>query len=127
MRLSTASAAASQRRAISMQLSTSRILGGMAGDGAGRLHGALHRFARQVRGAGIAAALAEVDRDAQALVAVVLDGLHLAAPHGDRLAHGGGDFDFGVAGAAGARHLDRMGSHVGHGIAAEGKGRGGYG
>ena len=125
MRLSTASAAASVRRAISMDFlhresprmkeaqvrrrspeqalrvrQARRLVGRrVARDRACRFHRALDRLARQVRRAGVAAALAEVHGDAQALVAVVFDGLDFAAAHGDRLADGGRDLDFGIGGA----------------------------
>ena len=73
------------------------VLGGVDRDGAGGLDRALDGFARQVRGARVAAALAEVHGDAQALVAVVLDGLDLPAAHGDRLPDRRGHFDLGIA------------------------------
>ena len=50
-----------------------RILGGEAGDVVGRAHRLLDRGAREVGGAGVAAPLADVDRDAERLVAVALD------------------------------------------------------
>ncbi len=55
---------------------------------------------REVRRARVAAPLAEIDGHRERLVAVVLDGLHLPQPHGDRLADGGGGFGLGVARAA---------------------------
>jgi hypothetical protein len=49
--------------------------GGEAGD-RGRVHGGLEGVLREVGGAGVAALLAVVDGDADALVAVVFDGVH---------------------------------------------------
>jgi len=51
-----------------------------------RIHGVAHRLRRKIGGAGIAALLADVGGDAQALVAVVLDGFDLAMTHRDALA-----------------------------------------
>ena len=65
------------------------ILGRVARDGAGLLHRLAHRRRGQVRGARRALALAEVHRDTQAAVALVLDGVDFAQPHAHRepLAH----------------------------------------
>ena len=103
------------------------VLGGVAGDGARRFDGALHGFRREVGGARVAAALAEIHGDAEALVAVVFDGLDLAAAHCHRLADRGRHLHLGVARAALLRDLQRAASDVGHGLAREGKRCGGNG
>ena len=64
-------------------------------------------------------ALAEIDGDADPLVAVVFDGLDLAATNADRLAESFGDIDLAVAGpgfpgvvqdilGVGAQRIERM-------------------
>ena len=63
-----------------------RVLRGEAGDVVGRAHRLLQRRTREVGGAGIASALADVDRHAQRLVAVALDVLDLAQAHRHRQA-----------------------------------------
>jgi ribosome-associated protein len=54
-----------------------------------------HGVARKVARTGVALALADIDGDADALVAVVLDGFDLAAAHRDRLSEAFGYIDFG--------------------------------
>ncbi len=70
------------------------VLGGEAGD----IERGLDRFAqglrREVGGAGVALALAGIDRDADALVAIELDGFHLVAAHRHRLPEAFRDIDF---------------------------------
>ena len=59
---------------------------GVAGNRQCRIHRVAHRLRRKIRSAGIAALLADIDGDAQAFVAVIFDGLHLALAHRDGLA-----------------------------------------
>ncbi len=82
------------------------VLGGVARDRAGRLDGAIDGFGREIGGARVAAARPEIDGDAEPLVAVVLDGLDLAAAHGHALPDGGGNLDIGVGGAQPARRRE---------------------
>ena len=63
-----------------------RVLGGVAGDGAGLLDRLAHRRGRQVGRARRALALAEVHRHRQAPVALVLDRVDLAQAHAHRQA-----------------------------------------
>ena len=63
-----------------------RVFGREAGDVVGGLHGLLDGGFGEVRGAGIAPALAQIDGHAQRLVAVALHGLQLALAHADRQA-----------------------------------------
>jgi hypothetical protein len=58
------------------------ILGGVAGDGAGLLHGVAHRRGAQVPGTGRTLALAEVHRQPQAPIALVFHRVHLPEAHG---------------------------------------------
>ena len=64
------------------------VLGGVACDGNGRFHSLAQRGGREIRGAGMAALhvrpRAEVDRDADALVAIVLERVDGALAHGHR-------------------------------------------
>ena len=90
------------------------VIGGVARDRACRFHGALDRLRRKVGGARVAAALAEIDRDAEALVAVVLDGLDLAAAHRHRLAYRGRDFDLGIARAEARGGIEREARDIRH-------------
>jgi len=68
-----------------------RILGGIAGDGAGLGDGLAHGRGPQVRGARRSLALAEVHRDPESAITLVLDRVDLAQPHAHRqpLAHRG--------------------------------------
>ena len=93
------------------------ILGGVAGDGAGGFDSARERLGREVRRARVAAPRAEIHGDAEALVAVVLHRLHLAAAHGHALAHGGRHLDLRIARALFARHLEALERHLRHGVA----------
>ena len=63
-----------------------RVLGGEAGDVKRRTHGLLQRGLGEITGAGIAPALAGIDRDADCFVAVALDVFQLALAHRDRQA-----------------------------------------
>ena len=63
-----------------------RILGREAGDVVRGAHRLLERRRREVRRARVAAPLADIDRDADRLVAVALDVLGLALPHRHRQA-----------------------------------------
>ena len=76
-----------------------RVLGGEAGDVVRGAHRLLERGQREVRGARVAAPLADVDRDRERLVAVALDVLGLALAHRDRQAHAFGNLGDRVAGA----------------------------
>ena len=99
----------------------------VARDGAGGLHRAPDGLGRKVRRARIAAALAEVHRDRERLVAVVLDGFVFPEANGHGLAHGSGSLGLGVARAACAGELQRaQGGRLERG-AVEGKRRGGGG
>ena len=64
-------------------------------------------------GAGMAAPLADVDGDADALVAVVLDGLDFALAHGDALAERLRDFGLGGGRAALARCVQHLRGDIG--------------
>jgi hypothetical protein len=64
----------------------------------------------------IAALLAEVDRDADALVAVVFDGLDLAAAHRHRLAEALGDIRLAGAGAARPGMVEYVLRHAAQGV-----------
>jgi hypothetical protein len=70
------------------------VRGGEAGDGERRLDGLAQGLRREIGGAGVALALAAIDGDADALVAVELDGLDFIAAHADRLPEAFGDIDF---------------------------------
>ena len=83
------------------------ILRGEARDAAGLGDGLAQRAGAQVGGAGRALARAEVDGDAHAAVALVLDGLDLAEPHRDREAHVHADGGLGLGCAEHARLLER--------------------
>lgn len=76
-----------------------RVFRREAGNVVGRLHGLRDGRRGKVGGAGIAAPLTQIDRDAQGLVAVALDVLQLALAHRDRQATALGDFGARGAGA----------------------------
>jgi hypothetical protein len=84
------------------------VLGREAGDVVGRAHGVADGLRREVRRAGIAAALAQVDRDAERLVAVALDVLQLPQACRHRQAAALGHLGPGVAGT----ELLRLGKRV---------------
>ncbi len=67
------------------------VLGGEAGDVVGGAHGLLERRRREVGAARVAAPLADIDGDADRLVAVALDVLGLALAHRDRQPDAFGD------------------------------------
>ena len=81
-----------------------RILGGEARNVESRAYGLRQRGGAEVRRAGVAAPLTQVDGNADALVAVALDVLDLALAHRYRQTHALGHFDGGIAGADVARH-----------------------
>ena len=108
MRESTASPASSERRASSIASSGAsaprmveievgnlarqrfrldeagvRVLCGEAGDRSRLLHRVAHRLRAQIGGARGALALAEIDRDAEAPIALIFDGIHFPQAHGD--------------------------------------------
>ena len=62
------------------------VFGGEPGDAAGLGHGGLHRRGRKVGGARRALALAEINRDAHAAVALVLERFDLPQTHAHRQA-----------------------------------------
>ncbi len=104
------------------------VVGGReARDRERRLHRVPHRLRREVRGAGMTALLAEVDGDAHALVAVVLDGLHLTSAHGDVLAEALADFGLGGAGPEAAGVVEDVGCDLAQLVDAVGEGAGGHG
>jgi hypothetical protein len=69
------------------------IFGGIAGDRQGGIHRVAHRPGREIRGAGIAALLADIDGDAETFVTVVFDGFHCALAHRDTLSESFGNVD----------------------------------
>jgi hypothetical protein len=85
-----------------------RILGGEAGDAVGRLDRLADRRRGEVRRRGVATPGADVDGDAEALVARVLDGLDLRPPRADRQSHRLADVGHRVAGAERARQVERL-------------------
>ena len=88
------------------------VRGGVFGDGAGGAHRVAHRRGRQVGGAGRTGALAEIHRNAQALVACVLHGLDLAQTHGHGQPLGDVDRGLGLRCAHAARLGQRLSDHV---------------
>ena len=76
-----------------------RIAGRKAGNVKSRLHGLLYGGAGKVAGRGIAPLVAQVDRDAQGLVAVALHVFKLALAHADRQAAALRGLRAGVGGA----------------------------
>ncbi|MPN32066.1 hypothetical protein SDC9_179542 [bioreactor metagenome] len=95
------------------------VFGGEAGDVERRLHRLAQGGCGKIRGTGVSLALAEIDGDADPLVAVVFDGLDFAATNADRLPESFGDIDLAVAGAGfpgvvqhilgvGAQRIERM-------------------
>lgn len=92
-----------------------------------RIHGRLERLLREVGGARIAALLAEVDGDTDALVAVVLDGVDLAAAHRHRLAEALGDIGLARRGAVLAGVFEDVGGDLGEMRLREGEALAGHG
>ena len=74
------------------------VFGGEAGDVVGGANGLFERGGREIGGAGVAPALAQVDRDANGFVAVALDVFKLALAHRHRQAHAFGDLGGGIGG-----------------------------
>jgi hypothetical protein len=70
-----------------------------AGDVVGRFHGLLDGGFGEIAGGGIAALFADVNRDAQRLVAVAFHVFQLAFTHADRQAAAFGSFGRGIRGA----------------------------
>jgi hypothetical protein len=97
------------------------VLSGEAGDVVGRLHRLAQRGRREVRGAGIAAALAEVDRHADRLVAVALDVFDVPLAHRHRQAAAFGHLHPRIAGAELAGLLQHVFDQFGKLRAAVGK------
>ncbi len=58
------------------------IFGGVAGNGAGLLDGGTHRGGAQIRGTRRTLALSEIDRETQAAIALVFDGVHFPQAYG---------------------------------------------
>jgi len=73
-----------------------RVFGGEAGDVVGCLHRLAHRVGRKIGSGRVAAPLAQVDRDAQRLVAVALDVLQFALAHRHAQARAFGHLHAGV-------------------------------
>jgi hypothetical protein len=101
------------------------VFGGESGNRQCRVHRGPDGREREVRAAGVATALPQIYRDAQSLVAVVLDGFDVLPAHADGVAKALGHIDFAGAGTArggviqrGLRqHLQcgsRMSKAVGH-------------
>ena len=70
-----------------------RVLGGKAGNGNRRRNGVAQGLARKIRCAGVTTTLADIGRHADALVAVVLDGIDFLTAHRNRLAEALGNID----------------------------------
>ena len=87
------------------------ILGRVAGDGAGLLHRLAHGLRAQVRGARGALALAEVHRDGNAAVPLILHRVHFAQPHGGGQAAVLARLDIALRGAPAARFFEREAHH----------------
>ena len=85
-----------------------RVLGREARNVVGRLHRLLDRRARKVRRAGIATALADIDGDAERLVAIALDVLEFAHARRHRQAHPFRHLGAGIAGTGAAAHRQRV-------------------
>ncbi len=90
-----------------------RIARGIARNRAGLAHHVAHRVARQGSAAGRTLGAIEINRDAQAAVALVLDGLDLAEPHRDTKTLSQADVGFGLGRARGARLRQREGHDIG--------------
>ena len=82
--------------------------GGEAGDRNRRIHRGFHCCAGKIGGAGVAALLAQIHRDAQPLVAVVFNGFHFAVTHANGLAKAFRDVDLSGRGAAGAGVIEHL-------------------
>ena len=107
-----------------------RVLGGEARDVVRRLHRLADRRFREIRRAGVAATLAQVDRHAQRLVAVAFHVLQLALAHRDAQAAAFGGLGPRVAGTKTAGMLQGLVNQplkVGTGVAEAVAGLGGFG
>ena len=85
-----------------------RVVGGEACDVVCCAHGLFERSAREVRGARIAAPLADVDRHADRLVAVALDVLDFTLAHRHRQANALGNLGAGIGGTDLCCELQRI-------------------
>ena len=88
------------------------IFGRVARDRAGLFHGGADGLAPQVRGAGRAFALAEIDRHRKAAVALILDRVDLAQPHGRTEPLAQTDIDLVLRGALAPGFLEREAGNV---------------
>ena len=86
-----------ERQVVGVGQAGGRVFGGEARDVVGGAHRLLERRAREIGGARVAAALADVDRDADRLVAVALDVFDLALAHRDRQPGAFRHLDAGIA------------------------------
>ena len=85
------------------------ITGGKTRNGDGRIDRGAYRLRRKIRGTGVTATLAEIHRNANALVAVVFDRLDLAATHRHRLPDALRNLGLGSTRTLGARVLEYVG------------------
>ena len=90
------------------------------------IHRVAHRLRREIGGAGVPALLADVDRDADALVAVVLDGFDLAPAHRHGLADAFAHLGLGGARAALRGVIEHVPGDLPELVGAEGKMRFGH-
>ena len=90
---------AERRHVLGLGQPRHRVLRREARDVVGRLHGTLDGGPREVGGARVAALAADIDRDAQRLVAVALHGFEFALAHRDAQAAAFGSLGAGVGGA----------------------------
>ena len=97
------------------------VVGGIARDGQRLGDGVPYRGGREIGGAGVAAAQADIDGDADALVAVVGDGLDVPLAHGNALAEGLRDLGLGRGRAARARSVQHLCGDVGERAGGERK------
>jgi len=88
-----------ERQVLRVRQTGHRVLGREAGNVEGGTHRVLQGLGREIRGAGIAAALPQIDRDAERLVAIALHVLQLPHAGGDRKAAAFRDLGTGIAGA----------------------------
>ena len=97
------------------------VLGGEAGDVVGSLDRLADRRRGKVRRRCVAAPGADIDGDAEALVARVLDGLHLRPPRADGQPDRLADVGHGVAGAELTRQVERLLRNGGELVVGQGK------
>ena len=98
------------RQFVGIRKTRAIVFGGVARDVAGFLDGFGHRARRQVRGAGGTLALAEIDRDAHAAIALVFDGFDFPEADGGGQSFLKADVGFGLGGAQLACKLQRFGN-----------------